>query len=95
MMITLGHFLTLEGFGFFPGQAGMVLAFHYLLQAMVAASLDRGYEHGIMRTLFWVVWYPIVFWLLQATTAVVGLPRAIFRRGPRGRWISPDRGFRE
>ncbi|RDY68161.1 poly-beta-1,6-N-acetyl-D-glucosamine synthase [Lysobacter soli] len=93
--LRLGHFLTLEGFGFFPGQAGMVLAFHYLLQAMVAASLDRGYEHGIMRTLFWVVWYPIVFWLLQATTAVVGLPRAIFRRGPRGRWISPDRGFRE
>ncbi|BDU16697.1 poly-beta-1,6-N-acetyl-D-glucosamine synthase [Lysobacter auxotrophicus] len=89
-----GHLFELRGFGFFPGQAGMLLAVHYLLQAVVAASLDRRYEHGIMRTLFWVVWYPLVFWLLQATTAVVGLPRAIFRRGRRGVWTSPDRGFR-
>lgn len=90
----IGEFLPLEGFGFLPGQAGMLLASHYLLQAVVAASLDRRYEHGIMRTLFWVVWYPLVFWLLQAITAVVGLPRAILRRGRGGRWASPDRGFR-
>jgi len=93
--LRIGHLLELQGFGFFPGQAGMLLAAHYLLQAVVAASLDRRYEHGIMRTLFWVVWYPLVFWLLQASTAVVGLPRAIFRRGQRGVWTSPDRGFRQ
>lgn len=92
--LQLGYFLRLEGFGFIPGEAGMLLAVQYLLQALIAASLDRRYEHGIMRTLFWVVWYPLAFWILQATTAAVGLPRAILRRGRGGRWTSPDRGFR-
>jgi len=93
--LQIGHFLKLEGFGFFPGQAGMLLAVHYLMQALVATMLDRKYEHGIMRTIFWVVWYPLVFWILQAATAVVGLPLALFRRKGRGVWTSPDRGFRE
>lgn len=93
--LHLRPFLDMEGFGFIPGQAGSLLALNYLLQALVAAGLDRKYEHGIMRTLFWVVWYPLVFWVLQASTAAVGLPRAIFRRNARGRWTSPDRGYRQ
>lgn len=91
--LQFGGLVRIEGFGFIPGQAGMLLAVHYLLQALVAALLDRRYEHGIMRTLFWVVWYPLVFWILQAATAIVGLPRALFRRRGDGRWTSPDRGF--
>ncbi|MBO9716791.1 MAG: poly-beta-1,6 N-acetyl-D-glucosamine synthase [Pseudoxanthomonas sp.] len=89
-----GRVLPLEGFGFIPGQAGMLLAIHYLLQALVAAFLDRRYEHGIMRAVFWVVWYPLAFWMLQASTAMVGFPRAIVRWRQGGRWTSPDRGFR-
>lgn len=89
----IGTHIGLQGMGFLPGEFGIILAVHYLLQALVAAALDRRYEYGIMRTLFWVVWYPLMFWVLQATTSVVGLPRALFRRRE-GRWISPDRGLR-
>lgn len=78
-----------------PGNGGLLLTFVYLIQAVTAAALDRRYEKGIGESLFWVVWYPLLFWMLQAATAVVGLPRAL-RRPPhaRGTWISPDRGFR-
>lgn len=89
----VGRFMGLRSIGFLPGQFGMVLAFYYLLQALVAVALDRRYESGMMRALIWVVWYPLVFWGLQAATAVIGLPLALLRRR-QGRWTSPDRGFR-
>jgi biofilm PGA synthesis N-glycosyltransferase PgaC len=92
--VGIGSWTDLRPIGFLPGEFGMILAVHYLLQASVAAFLDRRYEHGIMRTLFWVVWYPLVFWVLQAATAVIGLPRALLNRGRDGRWTSPDRGLR-
>jgi biofilm PGA synthesis N-glycosyltransferase PgaC len=85
----------LQGFGFLPGQGGMLLAVQYLAQALVAAALDRRYEHGTMRTLFWVVWYPLMYWAMQALTAAVGFPRALLHTERGGLWTSPDRGFRE
>ena len=91
--LGIGHAVGLRGIGFLPGDFGIILAVHYLLQAFLAAALDRRYEHGVMRALFWVVWYPMVFWVMQAATSVVGLPRALLRRRD-GRWISPDRGLR-
>lgn len=92
--LPLGQLVQLQGFGFVPGQAGIVLAAHYFLQACVAALIDRKYERGVVGALFWVVWYPLVFWTLQAATAVVGFPRALAGRRQLGRWTSPDRGFR-
>jgi poly-beta-1,6-N-acetyl-D-glucosamine synthase len=78
-----------------PGNAGLLLAFVYLVQAAVSAWLDRRYEERMARSLFWIVWYPLAFWALQAATAVVGLPRALRRPlHARGTWVSPDRGFR-
>jgi biofilm PGA synthesis N-glycosyltransferase PgaC len=81
-------------FRILPEWAGTVLAVTYLLQALISISIDRRFEKRLHRALFWVVWYPLAFWTLQATTACVGLPQAIVRlRNPRGTWTSPDRGF--
>ena len=68
----------------------------YLLQASVSLVLERRFEPGIMRVIFWQAWYPLFFWGLQALTAVVGVPRAILRltRASTGTWVSPDRGVR-
>jgi biofilm PGA synthesis N-glycosyltransferase PgaC len=77
-----------------PGWWGGVMALTYFCQAALSVVLDRRFERGMWRSLFWVVWFPLVFWLLQALTAVVGLPKAIFRRRSQGTWISPDRGIR-
>lgn len=93
--LGVGAWVGLPSIGFLPGEFGAILAVHYLMQALIAAALDRRYEVGIMRTLFWVVWYPLVFWVLQMATAVVGFPRALLHRSHTGRWTSPDRGLRQ
>jgi biofilm PGA synthesis N-glycosyltransferase PgaC len=77
---------------------GMVLSVACLFQFGASLAIDRRYEPPdvrVRRTLFWVIWYPVVFWVLSAATAMVGFPSALKRRaGARARWISPDRGFR-
>jgi biofilm PGA synthesis N-glycosyltransferase PgaC len=78
-----------------PGFWGAVLAVTYLLQAVVSVILDRRFESGVHRAIFWIVWYPLIFWTLQALTAAVALPKALLRpSGMSGTWTSPDRGLR-
>ena len=79
-----------------PQGWGALLTVTYLLQASVSLLLDRRFEQGILRMIFWQAWYPLFFWVLQALTAVVGAPRAILRltRTSTGTWVSPDRGVR-
>jgi biofilm PGA synthesis N-glycosyltransferase PgaC len=83
------------GFGALPAWWGAVLALTYLLQSAVSVAVDSRFEKGLAKSLFWVIWYPLVFWLLQTFTAVLGAPRAMLRsKTKRGTWISPDRGVR-
>jgi biofilm PGA synthesis N-glycosyltransferase PgaC len=78
-----------------PDWWGALLLVTYLLQAAVSALVDRQAEEGLLRSMFWVIWYPIAFWILQAAAAVVGFPMAFRRQqGARGVWVSPDRGIR-
>jgi biofilm PGA synthesis N-glycosyltransferase PgaC len=83
------------GFGLLPEFWGTVLTLTYLLQALLSTWIDERFERGTWRSVFWVIWYPLAFWILQTLTAVVGLPRALLRPAhARGTWISPDRGLR-
>jgi biofilm PGA synthesis N-glycosyltransferase PgaC len=80
---------------FLPGWWGLTLSLTYISQALVAALIEHRYEPRMLRTLFWVIWYPMAFWLLTTATAVVALPRALFlSRRERTTWVSPDRGLR-
>lgn len=79
----------------FPTAWGTILVLTYLAQAFISSMLDRRFEGGIMRSVFWVVWYPLAFWFIQVCTAVTALPRALLRpKDAPGTWVSPDRGFR-
>jgi poly-beta-1,6-N-acetyl-D-glucosamine synthase len=78
-----------------PGIWGVLLAATYLLQSGISVLLDSRFEPRLRNVMFWIIWYPLLFWTLQALTAVVGLPKALLRpRGARGTWVSPDRGIR-
>jgi biofilm PGA synthesis N-glycosyltransferase PgaC len=83
------------GFITYPRDWGQILALTYLAQALSSAWIDERFERGMFRSLFWLVWYPIAFWVAQALTAIVGVPRALWHMGRmRGTWVSPDRGIR-
>ncbi|HKB84277.1 MAG TPA: poly-beta-1,6 N-acetyl-D-glucosamine synthase, partial [Burkholderiales bacterium] len=43
---------------------------------------------------FWMIWYPVAFWVINVFTTVVATPRVLMRRtGKRATWRSPDRGI--
>jgi hypothetical protein len=92
-LATLVHY---PAFSPVPQGWGALLTATYLVQASVSLLLDHRFEQGILRVIFWQPWYPLFFWVLQALTAVAGVPRAILRlmQTSTGTWISPDRGVR-
>ncbi|MCK6939029.1 hypothetical protein L8T01_22945, partial [Enterobacter roggenkampii] len=52
------------------------------------------YEKGIGASLFWIIWFPVVYWLLSLFTTLVSFPKVMLKRKRgRARWVSPDRGI--
>ncbi|MGY4515696.1 poly-beta-1,6-N-acetyl-D-glucosamine synthase [Lysobacter sp. HA18] len=81
--------------GLIPHWHGVVLGLTCLLQFAISLFIDRRYEKGIGRSYFWIIWYPIAYWLLSMLTTIVAVPKTLFAK-PRGvaTWTSPDRGYR-
>ena len=79
-----------------PSFTGMVLAMVCLLQFLLAVLIDRRYEPMITRSLYWIIWYPFVYWIINLLTSLVSFPKVMLRiRRQRARWTSPDRGIKE
>ncbi len=79
-----------------PGWNGVVLGVTCLLQFMLSLLIDSRYEKGLARYYYWMVWYPLAFWLINVMTTVVGVPKALLKKsGRRAIWVSPDRGIRD
>ena len=78
-----------------PQWHGVILALVCLLQFASSLIIDRRYETHIGRNYFWVIWYPMAYWLISLFTTLVALPKTLLRRrGKRATWVSPDRGIR-
>ncbi|RDS86574.1 poly-beta-1,6-N-acetyl-D-glucosamine synthase [Dyella psychrodurans] len=74
---------------------GVVLGVVCMLQFLVSLLIDRRYEKRIGRNYFWMIWYPIAYWMITTTTSIVAFPKALLKRkGTRAVWVSPDRGVR-
>ncbi|MGV8898090.1 MAG: poly-beta-1,6-N-acetyl-D-glucosamine synthase [Burkholderiaceae bacterium] len=78
-----------------PGWHGILIGTTCLLQIMISMFLDRHYDHRIFRHYFWMIWYPLAYWMLNMCTTIWALPKVLVRRrGMRAIWVSPDRGLR-
>lgn len=86
--------LTVESL-FPPGFTGMLLGIMCLLQFVVSLYIERRYERQVAGALFWVIWFPMVYWMIGLFTTVVAFPKVMLKRQrARARWVSPDRGKR-
>jgi biofilm PGA synthesis N-glycosyltransferase PgaC len=83
----------LPGFQLVPEWWGLTLTLTYLAQALVSHFVERRYEPHMMRGFFWIIWYPLAFWLISTLSTVAALPRVLIRPR-RSTWESPDRGLR-
>lgn len=77
-----------------PGFSGVLIGITCMLQVAIALIMDSRYEKGLFRYYFWMIWYPVAFWVINVFTTVVATPRVLLRRtGKRATWRSPDRGI--
>jgi poly-beta-1,6-N-acetyl-D-glucosamine synthase len=78
-----------------PSWHGVILALICMLQFASSIIIDRRYETQVGRNYFWMIWYPMAYWMLSLFTTIVAVPKTLLRRR-RGRatWVSPDRGIR-
>lgn len=97
LLWTLGLFMTLpeplQIQTLLPGWEGLVIGTTCLTQFGVSMFLDSRYERGLGRYYYWMIWYPLAFWLLSVFTTIVALPKVLLRGSRRARWKSPDRGL--
>ena len=78
-----------------PQWTGVVVGSTCLLQVAISLALDSRYDKGLRKQFFWMIWYPLLYWLINVATTIVAVPRVLLRgRGTRARWKSPDRGLR-
>jgi biofilm PGA synthesis N-glycosyltransferase PgaC len=77
-----------------PRWTGVLIGTTCLLQVGVSMVLDARYDKGLGRQYYWMIWYPLLYWMLNVLTTVVAVPQVFAReRGARARWKSPDRGI--
>jgi biofilm PGA synthesis N-glycosyltransferase PgaC len=93
--VGLGPARPLPALRLVPEWWGLTLTLTYIAQALVSHILGSRYERGLLRSLFWMIWYPLAFWMIGATTTAAALPRVLLQpRKERVTWVSPDRGLR-
>ena len=93
--VGLGPTRPLLAFRLVPEWWGLTLTLTYLVQTLVSVFLESRYERGMLRSLVWMIWYPVAFWMLSAVTTAAALPRVLSQpRKERTTWVSPDRGIR-
>lgn len=77
-----------------PQWTGSILALTCVVQFSVSMYVDNAYEKKFLKYLFWVIWYPFLYWAISAFAVVVAVPKALLRKkGSKAVWESPDRGF--
>lgn len=77
-----------------PGFSGVLIGLTCMCQVAIALLMDSRYEKGLFRYYFWMIWYPLIYWLINVFTTVVATPKVLLRRtGKRATWRSPDRGI--
>ncbi len=77
-----------------PLWTGSVLALVCLMQFSLSLLIDSHYDKKMFRYLFWIIWYPFIYWMINAFAVVIAVPRALLKKkGTKAIWVSPDRGL--
>ena len=66
-----------------------------LIQFTVAIILDTKYDKKLLRNAVTAVWYPFVYWYINALIVIVSIPALLKKRKKTAVWDSPDRGLKD
>jgi len=92
-LLVSGHKETLGDLA--PQWTSMLLCITCLFQFAVSLGIDSRYEQSTgEKYYYWMIWYPVVYWLINIGTAVNGLIKAVRKKpGQRALWVTLDRGL--
>jgi biofilm PGA synthesis N-glycosyltransferase PgaC len=79
----------------FPRWYGAILGFACLCEFLTSFFIDYRYENrAFAKYYFFVIWYPVGYWILASLAAIKGVYNFTFRsKEVTVRWKSPDRGL--
>lgn len=69
------------------------LSFVCLLQFAVAVWLESHYDKQILKSVWSVIWYPLVYWYVNVFITLAALLKVILPKKKLATWKSPDRGI--
>jgi poly-beta-1,6-N-acetyl-D-glucosamine synthase len=82
-----------------PRWTSMLLCVTCLVQFAVSLAIDSIYERrsgAKAQHYYWMIWYPIVYWMINVGTTIHGCIKALRKkRGQRAVWVTLDRGLRQ
>lgn len=64
-----------------------------IIQFMVAMVLDSRYDKHLFKNAVTAIWYPFLYWYINAIIVISSLPSLFRRRKTTAKWESPDRGL--
>lgn len=95
-LVTGANFGLNLRFPFPPLWAGSILALVCVLQFCVSFVIDGRYEKHLLKYLFWVIWYPFVYWMINSSTVVFAVPKVLFfKKKKNAVWAASDRGMKQ
>ena len=73
--------------------SALILTFINIIQFTISLIIDSRYEKINVLTIFFLSWYPTIYWIINALVAIIAFPKALKRKkGAFATWSSPDRG---
>lgn len=77
-----------------PGWTGLILGFVCISQITVGLIIESKFEPKIYKLFFWIIWYPLIYWVINASVTIFAFPKAFLKKkGTLAVWESPDRGL--
>ncbi|AOQ23155.1 Poly-beta-1,6-N-acetyl-D-glucosamine synthase [Moorella thermoacetica] len=90
--VSLLFGLPPHGLSPLPAWHGAVASVVCVAQMAAAVAINNRYDPGLIRCLFWMPWYPLIFFAVEAVLVVWTAPRGLFGSMERaGKWQSPAR----
>ncbi|MDK2824750.1 MAG: poly-beta,6-N-acetyl-D-glucosamine synthase [Clostridia bacterium] len=84
---------SMLGFLIIPAWHGAILSVLCICQMIVALRINNVYDKELWKCIFWMPWYPLLFYCLMALAVVRTMPKGVFSRVDMntGKWQSPVR----
>lgn len=70
-----------------------VLSVVCMIQFLIAMILDSKYDKNLLRNGIVAIWYPFLYWYINAIIVICALPSMFRKRKKKAVWDSPDRGL--